>query len=142
MSHQGNEQGYACRCSFVVKDIEGFCEEAIALGKTWDIIILDPPKLAPSKKMLDRATIKYTSLNVAAMKLLVSDGLLMTCSCSGAMSQSGTFKDMVSAAARKLRRPVTLVREAGAGGDHVQSLQYREGNYLTNVIVRVGDPSG
>jgi len=102
-----------------------------------------PLPQAPSKKMLDRATIKYTSLNAAAMKVLRPDGLLVTCSCSGAMSQSeGKFREMLCDAARKLRRPLTLLRTASAAPDHVQSAYYREGAYLTCVTARVGAPSG
>lgn len=130
------------RCSFVCSEIEAFMEAAHERGDTWDVIILDPPKLAPSKKVLDRAKSKYKALNTAAMQLLRPGGLLMTCSCSGAMSQSGEFLGTVAEAARRLRRPLTVLREAGAASDHVQCPQYREGRYLTNVLLRVSGPEG
>jgi 23S rRNA G2069 N7-methylase RlmK/C1962 C5-methylase RlmI len=49
-------------------------------GKKFDVVILDPPKLAPSKSVLDRATTKYIKINAAAMKLVAPGGLLLTVS--------------------------------------------------------------
>lgn len=78
--------------TFVKDDVAAFMQAALAEGRTWDIVILDPPKLAPSKKVLDRASAKYRKLNSLAMQLVEpGGGLLMTCSCSGAMTQSGLF---------------------------------------------------
>ena len=64
-------------------------------AQTWDVVVLDPPKLAPNRKALPRAAGKYKRLNTAAMRLVKSGGLLMTCSCSGAMTQSGDFLPML-----------------------------------------------
>lgn len=70
-------------------------------------------------------------------QLVEPGGLLMTCSCSGAMSQSGTFVAMLQAAARDAGRRVTVLRQAGAGPDHTEDPAYPEGHYLTNVLLRV-----
>eukprot|EP00249_Psilotum_nudum_P021807 c28259_g1_i2 orf=399-1748(-) len=77
--------------NFVKADITEFMKAAIAAGKSWDLIVLDPPKLAPNKKALRRAMGMYHSLNNLAMRLTKPGGLLMTCSCSGAMTQGGFF---------------------------------------------------
>lgn len=61
----------------------------------WDLVVLDPPKLAPNRKSLQRAMGKYQRLNTAAMQLVRPGGLLMTCSCSGAMTQSDEFLPML-----------------------------------------------
>lgn len=61
----------------------------------WDLVVLDPPKLAPGKKAMVRATRQYTAYNAAAMRLVAPGGLLMTCSCSGAMTQSDGFLPML-----------------------------------------------
>lgn len=106
-------------------------------GKQWDIVVLDPPKLAPNKKILDRAMGKYKSLNEAAIRLVKPGGLLMTCSCSAAMTQSEHFVPTIVSAARKSRRQVTIIRSAGAATDHVMSPSYSLGRYLTNVLVSV-----
>ena len=54
-------------------------------------MVLDPPKFAPNKAALPRATSKYLRLNALAMQATAPGGLLTTCSCSGAMAQSGDF---------------------------------------------------
>lgn len=59
--------------------------------ESWDIVIIDPPELAPSKKVLHGASGMYRNLNSLAMQLTKRGGLLMTCSCSGAVTQSGIF---------------------------------------------------
>lgn len=64
-------------------DVESYMKEAAATGEKFDIVILDPPKLAPSRQALDRASRKYAKLNVAAGRLVKPGGVLMTCSCSG-----------------------------------------------------------
>mmetsp|Transcript_9389 Transcript_9389/g.23920 ORF Transcript_9389/g.23920 Transcript_9389/m.23920 type:complete len:481 (+) Transcript_9389:168-1610(+) len=122
---------------FIKADIKPFMQEAAAAGHAWDVIILDPPKLAPNRKSLNKATNKYKSLNSSAMRLTSPGGLLLTCTCSGAMTQSGDFASVVHSAALAARRHVTVLREAGAGMDHPVSPQYPEGRYLTTLLVRV-----
>ena len=112
-------------------------KEAANQGEQWDIVVLDPPKLAPNRKALDRATIKYISLNRSAMKLVRPGGLLMTCSCSGAMTQSGEFVNVVKTAADRENRKLTLLRKGGAAPCHVIDPSYEEGQYLTNLTFRV-----
>eukprot|EP00892_Ulva_mutabilis_P011784 jgi/Ulvmu1/8979/UM005_0070.1 len=129
--------GVSDRCKFVASGIEKFMEEAHRQGQQWDVVVLDPPKLAPNKKVLNRAMGKYKALNEAAIRLVKPGGLLMTCSCSAAMTQSGEFVPMIVNAARKSRRQVTVIRAAGAAADHAISPSYELGRYLTNVLVCV-----
>ncbi|KAL8461828.1 hypothetical protein ACS0TY_033065 [Phlomoides rotata] len=83
--------------SFVKDDATHFMKTAIAEGNSWDIVILDPPKLAPSRKVLQSASGMYRNLNSLAMQITRRGGLLMTCSCSGAMTQSGMFLRVLQA---------------------------------------------
>lgn len=83
-------------CRFEKADISAFMAAAAEEGRTWDVVVLDPPKLAPSRASLQRATAKYRALNQAALKLVAPGGLLMTCTCSGAMTQSGAFPTCVA----------------------------------------------
>jgi hypothetical protein len=136
---------HVCRCMFKCSNIEDYLDDfngESSIAPLWDIVILDPPKLAPNRKLLDRAEAKYRYLNMAAMQALKPGGLLMTCSCSGAVAQGpqGTFVNFVTAAARHLRRPVSVLREAGAAADHVQDPHFPQGKYLTNLLVRVSAP--
>lgn len=124
-------------CEFHQASITNYMREATEEGKKWDIIILDPPKLAPNKKSLTRALRKYESLNAAALRLVRPGGLLMTCSCSGAVAQGQAFLPMLQKAARRAGRKITLLRNGGAAPDHPLHLGYPEGQYLTNVTLRV-----
>ncbi|KAH7416110.1 hypothetical protein KP509_14G076100 [Ceratopteris richardii] len=94
------------RMNFVKADISEYMKSAISEGRTWDIVILDPPKLAPSRKVLEQAIRMYRNLNVLAMKCVEPGGLLMTCSCSGAMTQSGKFPSILQASALSARRKI------------------------------------
>ncbi|KAK9838593.1 hypothetical protein WJX84_002574 [Apatococcus fuscideae] len=102
-----------------------------------DLIILDPPKLAPNRKTLNRALHHYHRLNTLAMKLVAPGGLLMTCSCSGAVAQSNTFLPMLQEAATAAGRRITVLRMAGASPDHTLDPNCPEGSYLTNVLLAV-----
>jgi 23S rRNA G2069 N7-methylase RlmK/C1962 C5-methylase RlmI len=129
--------GVADRADFERADVAAFMRAAAAEGREWDLVVLDPPKLAPNKKALAAALRKYGSLNAAAMRLVRPGGLLMTCSCSGAVTQAGAFAPMLAAAARRAGRRLALVRAAGAAPCHALDLAYPEGEYLTNFTVRV-----
>lgn len=123
--------------SFVRDDVSEFMKAAIAEHRQFDLVVLDPPKLAPNKASLERARAKYVRLNVQAMKLVAPGGILMTCSCSGAMTQSGTFMEAVLEAAKQVGRHATLLRKAGAAPCHPLNPAYPEGDYLTNVTLRI-----
>ncbi|KAJ8762664.1 hypothetical protein K2173_010685 [Erythroxylum novogranatense] len=125
------------KISFVREDVTEFMKDALSRKESWDIVILDPPKLAPNKKVLQNASGMYKRLNSLAMKLTKRGGLLMTCSCSGAMTQSGMFLHVLQKAASMAGRKVTVVRHAGAASDHPIDPSYQEGTYLSNVLLRV-----
>ncbi|KAL0706814.1 hypothetical protein Bca4012_073240 [Brassica carinata] len=122
---------------FFKQDSTEFMKGALSREETWDIVILDPPKLAPRKKVLHNAAGMYRSLNSLAMRLTSSGGLLMTCSCSGAMTQSGKFLGILQSAAAMAGRKITVVREAGAASDHPLDPSYPQGQYLSNILLRV-----
>lgn len=58
------------RCTFQKAEVASYMKQARAAGKQWDVVILDPPKLAPNRKSLVGATHKYRALNQAAMQLV------------------------------------------------------------------------
>ncbi|CAH8362594.1 unnamed protein product [Eruca vesicaria subsp. sativa] len=122
---------------FFKQDSTEFMKGALSRGETWDVVILDPPKLAPRKKVLQNAAGMYRNLNSLAMRLTSSGGLLMTCSCSGAMTQSGKFLGILQSAAGMAGRKITVVREAGAASDHPLDPSYPQGQYLSNILLRV-----
>ncbi|KAJ7567384.1 hypothetical protein O6H91_02G144500 [Diphasiastrum complanatum] len=122
---------------FALNAAVGGATSITADGTTWDIVVLDPPKLAPTRKVLQRAAAKYRALNSLAMRLIKPGGLFMTCSCSGAVTQSGAFLSILKEAASSSKRRITQLRYAGAGADHPLDPAFPEGAYLTNVMLRV-----
>ncbi|TVU32782.1 hypothetical protein EJB05_24538, partial [Eragrostis curvula] len=125
------------KVSFIKGDATAFMKGAISKNELWDLIILDPPKLAPRKKVLQSASGMYRNLNALAMQVVKRGGLLMTCSCSGAMTQSGMFLKTIQGAASMADRKVTVLRQAGAACDHPIDPAYPEGQYLSNYLLRV-----
>lgn len=124
--------------TFIKDDASKFLDDAISKGLSWDILVLDPPKLAPTRKSLTGATRKYISLNTKAMKVVNPGGILMTCSCSGAMTQSpGEFSKVIQTSAFRAGVKATILSKKGAGADHTIDPNYPEGEYLSNYIVRV-----
>ena len=120
---------------FVRADVASFLKES---EDTFDVIVLDPPKLAPSVKSLDKAQRKYQSLNRAAIRLLRDGGLLMTCTCSAAMTQDPQrFLTTVQQAAGA-SRTATLLKVNGAAPCHPTSpICYPAGQYLTAALFRI-----
>ncbi|PIA48299.1 hypothetical protein AQUCO_01400714v1 [Aquilegia coerulea] len=123
--------------SFLKEDATQFMKGAASRHESWDLVILDPPKLAPRRKDLQKASGMYRNLNSLAMQVTKRGGLLMTCSCSGAMTQSGMFLRTLQGAASMAGRKVTVLRQSGAGCDHPIDPSYPEGSYLSNVLLRV-----
>ena len=130
---------------FEKADAGDFMRRAVGLGEKFDLIVLDPPKLAPTRASLPAALRRYQSLNAAAMKLLLASdseggengGLLMTCSCSGAVAAAGAFEPMLAAAAARAGARISVLRVAGAAPCHALDPAYPEGKYLTNALLRV-----
>lgn len=118
--------------SDVNKQLRVFKEE----GKKFDIVVLDPPKYAPSRSALDRAARAYKDLNRLALLLLESGGLLATFSCSGAVDIE-TFKQIIAWAALDAGKEVQVIKQFSQPEDHPVRLSFPEGEYLKGLLVRV-----
>ena len=132
--------GVSKQCSFIKAEAFKHLEFLLEQGEanSYDIIVLDPPKLAPNAAALQRATPKYVGLNKRAMQLLKPGGLLVTCSCSGAVTQNRLLPDVVVAAAASAGKTITALGPArGPGEDQPLEPGYPEGNYLTVLVYRV-----
>ena len=105
-------------------------------GKSFDLIVLDPPKFADTKAGLMRATRGYKDINLLAMKLLRPNGVLATFSCSGAMTTDLFDKVCAEAAFDAKRDFQILSRTRQAAGDHPVGLNFPEGLYLKGLILR------
>jgi 23S rRNA G2069 N7-methylase RlmK/C1962 C5-methylase RlmI len=140
-TRNAKRNGVSSNCWFVKAEAFKHLETLLENGEggTYDLIVLDPPKLAPGAKDLNRALPKYVGLNKRAMSLLKPGGVLMTCSCSGAVTQNGLLVDVVVAAAASAGVSITaLGAPRGAGVDQPLDPGYPEGNYLTVLAYRVG----
>lgn len=127
------------RVQFTKSDISVYMKSC---NENFDVIVLDPPKLAPSASGLDKASRKYQSLNRDALKLISANGgLFMTCTCSAAMTQKDGgkfFLQMVQQASLGARREISLLRVSGAAPCHTQSpVSFPAGNYLTAALFYV-----
>mmetsp|Transcript_37025 Transcript_37025/g.75468 ORF Transcript_37025/g.75468 Transcript_37025/m.75468 type:complete len:599 (+) Transcript_37025:230-2026(+) len=132
---------------FVRDDIAHYMKQAHDEDTEYDVIVLDPPKLAPSTSGLDRASRKYFALNRDAMKLINKEagGLLLTCTCSGAMTQKeggNFFLQTIKSAALAAGRQVTMLKKSGAAPCHTQCpASYPAGAYLTAALFYVSPES-
>jgi 23S rRNA (cytosine1962-C5)-methyltransferase len=129
--------GFAAESNTVIqsdvnKQLRVFKEE----GKKFDIIVLDPPKYAPSRSALDRAARAYKDLNRLGMGLLESGGLLATFSCSGAVDIE-TFKQIIAWAALDAGKEVQIVKQFSQPEDHPVRISFPEGEYLKGLLIRV-----
>ena len=118
--------------SDVNKQLRVFKED----GEKFDIIVLDPPKYAPSRSALDRASRAYKDLNRLAMLLLNNGGLLATYSCSGAMNME-TFKQVLAWAALDAGKQVQFIYQFCQPEDHPVRASFPEGEYLKGLLCRV-----
>jgi 23S rRNA (cytosine1962-C5)-methyltransferase len=105
-------------------------------GEKFDIIVLDPPKFAPSRSALDRASRAYKDLNRVGMLLLNEGGLLATFSCSGAMDME-TFKQVLAWAALDAGKQVQFIHQFCQPEDHPVRSSFPEGEYLKGLLCRV-----
>lgn len=105
-------------------------------GRRFDLIILDPPKFAPSAAHAERAARAYKDINLLGFRLLAPGGLLMSYSCSGGISAE-LFQKIVADAAVDAGRDARIVRRLEAAPDHPVALAFAEGEYLKGLLCQV-----
>ncbi len=102
----------------------------------YDLVIVDPPALAPSRDMVPRARRTYTAVNAAAMERVVSGGLMFTSSCSQFITRED-FKRIVNKAAALSNRQITILGERGASPDHPVDPVHPWTGYLKGLLLKV-----
>ncbi|MDR6382994.1 class I SAM-dependent rRNA methyltransferase [Paraburkholderia caribensis] len=105
-------------------------------GERFDLIVLDPPKFAPSREHVDRAARAYKDINLTGLKLLRPGGLLFTYSCSGAIDAE-LFQKIVAGAAADARVDARILKRLGAGVDHPLLTAFPEGEYLKGLLLQI-----
>ncbi|HWE25161.1 MAG TPA: class I SAM-dependent rRNA methyltransferase [Myxococcales bacterium] len=98
-------------------------------GRKFDVIVLDPPAFAKRRDGLPGALRAYREINYRAVRLLAPGGLLVTCSCSGKVTQH-MFGEVIEWAAQEAKRPLQILERRGASRDHPPLLGVPETDYL------------
>ena len=118
-------------CADVFKQLRLYRDQ----GKSFDLIVLDPPKFADTKAQLIRAARGYKDINLLAMKLLRPGGILATFSCSGAMT-ADFFDTICREAACDAKRDMQIIGRTRQATDHPTALAFPEGEYLNGLLLR------
>ncbi len=103
--------------------------------RAFDLIVLDPPKFAPTTQHAARAARAYKDINLLALRLLRPGGLLVTFSCSGGVSPE-LFKKILAGAAAEAPAEVECLARLQADADHPVLLSFPEGEYLKGLVLR------
>jgi len=104
-------------------------------GRSFDLVVLDPPKFAESKGSLMKAARGYKDINLLGIKLLRPGGMLATFSCSGLMTPE-LFHKVVSDAAVDAKRDIQVLKRLQQAEDHPEGLCFPEGLYLKGLLCR------
>ncbi len=102
-------------------------------ARSFDMIILDPPKFAPTAAHADKATRAYKDINLFAFKLLRPGGTLVTFSCSGGVD-AALFQKIIAGAALDAGVEAQIVEYLSQAADHPVALNFPEGAYLKGLI--------
>ncbi len=124
------------RATFVCDDVFQLLRRYRDAAKSFDLIVLDPPKFAPRASFAERAARGYKDINLLAFKLLRPGGLLFTFSCSGGISPD-LFQKIVAGAALDAQADAKIVHRLSAAPDHPVALHVPEGEYLKGLVCTV-----
>jgi 23S rRNA (cytosine1962-C5)-methyltransferase len=106
-------------------------------GRSFDLVVLDPPKFAPTAAFAEKAARGYKDINLLALKLLRPNGLLASFSCSGGVSAE-LFQQIIAGAALDAGVEASVVGRFTASADHPVLLSFPEGDYLKGLLLRCG----
>ncbi len=124
----------ASRATFMDADVNASLRKFIEQGQTFDAIVLDPPKFAPTVAHAERAARAYKDINRLAFKLLEPGGVLFTYSCSGGIS-ADLFHKIVASAGCDASVDGFIHERMGGAPDHPMTINFPEGEYLKGLVV-------
>jgi 23S rRNA (cytosine1962-C5)-methyltransferase len=122
---------------FVEGDVFGELRKLRDRGASFQMVVLDPPKFAPTAAQARNAARAYKDINLLALKLLAPGGLLATFSCSGGVSPE-LFQSIVAGAALDAGAQAKIIERFGAAADHPVALEFPEGEYLKGLLIVKG----
>lgn len=124
----------ASRTTLHDADVNASLRQYIKDGKTFDAIVLDPPKFAPTAAHADRAARAYKDINRLALSLLEPGGALFTYSCSGGIS-ADLFHKIVAGAGLDAGVDAFITERMGGAPDHPMTVTFPEGEYLKGLVL-------
>ena len=124
----------AAACTFEDADVNQYLRDALARGESFDAIVLDPPKFAPSVAHAARAARAYKDINRLALELLAPGGLLYTFSCSGGIGAE-LFHKIVAGAGLDAQVNAAILARLEAAPDHPTTIEFPEGEYLKGLAL-------
>lgn len=124
----------ASRVTFMDADVNASLRQFATEGRTFDAIVLDPPKFAPTVSHAERAARAYKDINRLAFKLLEPGGVLFTYSCSGGIS-ADLFHKIVASAGIDAGVDGYITERMGGAPDHPMTIDFPEGEYLKGLVV-------
>ncbi|GCL63829.1 class I SAM-dependent rRNA methyltransferase [Pseudaquabacterium pictum] len=120
--------------AFVDADVNAYLRQCLAEGRSFDAIVLDPPKFAPTAAHAERAARAYKDINRLGLKLLAPGGLLLTFSCSGGIS-ADLFHKIVAGAGIDAGVNAAILQRLEGAPDHPTTLEFPEGEYLKGLAL-------
>jgi 23S rRNA (cytosine1962-C5)-methyltransferase len=115
-------------------DVNQTLRDQLKQGSTFDAIVLDPPKFAPTAAHAERAARAYKDINRLAFKLLEPGGALFTFSCSGGVGAE-LFHKIVAGAGMDAGADGLIYARVGAAPDHPMTVTFPEGEYLKGLMI-------
>ena len=130
--------GFENTVDFVCTDVFDLLPNLIKEGKSYDVVILDPPAFTKSRSSIKDAVRGYKEINLRGMKLVKNGGYLCTCSCSHFMDPA-TFYDTIAKAAKDAHKRIRQVEYRTQGPDHPILWEGGDSYYLKFYILQVCD---
>jgi 23S rRNA (cytosine1962-C5)-methyltransferase len=121
---------------YVQADLFAWLRDIIPNGERFDTVVLDPAKLTRDREDVEGALRKYCDMNRLALQVVKPGGVLLTCSCTGLVSEAD-FLESLRRAAWQAGRTLQVFKISGAAADHPFLLHVHEGRYLKAVFCRV-----
>lgn len=133
---QDNAKHNRLKVEWVRSDMFPWLRDRAQAGEKFDVVVLDPPKLAAQRREVAKALSTYRDMNALALSVLNPGGLLLSCSCSGSVGED-EFAEMLWRTTRENKREARVLARLGAGPDHPVALSFPEGRYLKAFLLSV-----
>lgn len=128
-----NMSRYGAKARFLKMDV---MEDLKSLNEEFDIVVCDPPAFIKSRKHLSTGTHAYTKLNAQAFRLTKPQGLMISCSCSGNLTED-SFREILGKALLRAKKQGTVLLKGGHAPDHPELEVFPEGRYLKMFTFRL-----